>query len=76
MRIFSTNEGFARSELNHRGALGVTAEALLAGQDSAPRKRGPAAKIQQHLERISRLPKPKQKMLMEMIDAVLARQGR
>jgi len=28
------------------------------------------------LERISQLPKPKQKMLMEMIDAVLAQQGR
>lgn len=56
--------------------LGVTTEALLAGQDSAPRKRGPAPKIQQHLERISQLPKPKQKMLMEMIDAVLAQQGR
>lgn len=26
--------------------------------------RGPALKIQQHLERISQLPKPKQKMLM------------
>jgi hypothetical protein len=32
--------------------------------------------VQQHLERISQLPKPQQKMLMAMIDAVLAQQGR
>ena len=56
--------------------LGVSTETLLTPQGLAPRKRGPAPKVQQNLERISQLPKPKQKMLMEMIDAVLAQQGR
>ena len=56
--------------------LGVSLDELLAEGEHAPRKRGPVSQIQQHLERISQLPKPKQRMLFEMIDAVLAQQGR
>lgn len=56
--------------------LGVTLDEPMAEGDHAPRKRGPVSQIQQHLERISQLPKPKQRMLMEMIDAVLQQQGR
>jgi transcriptional regulator with XRE-family HTH domain len=39
-------------------------------------KRGPAPKLQQHMERISQLPKPRQRMVMEMLEAVLAQGGR
>lgn len=56
--------------------LGVSLDELMAEGEHAPRKRGPVSQIQQHMERINQLPKPKQRMLMEMIDAVLAQQGR
>lgn len=56
--------------------LGVTLDELMAEGTRAPRKRGPASQLQQHLERISQLPKPKQRMLIEMIDAVLQQQDR
>jgi hypothetical protein len=56
--------------------LGVTLDELMAEGEHAPRKRGPVSQIRQHLERISQLPKPKQRMIMEMIDAVLQQQGR
>jgi transcriptional regulator with XRE-family HTH domain len=57
--------------------LGVSVEELIGEQPSAAaRKRGPAPKIQQHLERISALPKPRQRAVMEVIEALLAQQGR
>lgn len=56
--------------------LGVSLDELMAEGEHAPRKRGPVSQIQHHMERIHQLPKPKQRMLMEMIDAVLAQQGR
>lgn len=34
------------------------------------RKRGSVSQLQQHIERIGQLPKPKQRMIMDMIDAV------
>jgi transcriptional regulator with XRE-family HTH domain len=55
--------------------LGVTLDELLAEGEHAPRKRGPVSQLQQHIERISQLPKPKQRMIMDMIDAVLAQQN-
>jgi len=57
--------------------LAVPVETLI-GQPagSARAKRGPAPKLQQHMERISQLPKPKQKFVMEMLETVLAQQGR
>jgi hypothetical protein len=33
-------------------------------------------KIQQRIERVQRLPKTRQRIIMQMIDAVLAQQGR
>jgi len=39
-------------------------------------QRGPAPKLQQQMERIQRLPKAKQRFVMEMIDTVLAQQDR
>lgn len=57
--------------------LGVGVEDLIgAPQSAAARKRGPELKIQQHLERISALPKPRQRAVMDVIEALLAQQGR
>jgi hypothetical protein len=42
----------------------------------APAKRGPAPRLQQHLERISALPKPRQRAVLHVIEAMLAQQGR
>ena len=39
-------------------------------------KRGPAPKLQQQLERITQLPKAKQKMVSEVLDSLLAQAGR
>lgn len=58
--------------------LQVPVETLL-GQPStakATAKRGPAPRLQKHLERISALPKPRQRAVMDMIEAMLAQQGR
>ena len=46
-------------------------EALLA-EEPKPSKRGPAPKIQQQLERISQLPKTQQRLVMQMLEGVLA----
>ena len=56
--------------------LGVSLDELMAEGSHAPRKRGPASQIQQHLERISLLSKPKQRAVMDVIEAMLAQQGR
>jgi hypothetical protein len=41
-----------------------------------PAKRGPTPKLQRHLERIGALPKPKQRAVMEVLEAVIAQAGR
>lgn len=51
--------------------LGVMVEELL-GEEVKPGKRGPAPKIQQQLERITRLPKAQQRVVMRMLEGVLA----
>jgi transcriptional regulator with XRE-family HTH domain len=56
--------------------LGVTPEELLGEPSSPTRKRGPAPKLQQHMERISQLPKAKQRMVMEVLESMLAQAGR
>lgn len=43
---------------------------------AARSKRGPASKLEQHLQRISALPKPRQRAVIEVIEALLAQQGR
>ncbi len=50
--------------------LGVSIEELL-GEKQLTNKRGPTPKLQQQLDRVSRLPRSKQKFVMEMIDTVL-----
>lgn len=50
--------------------LGVSLEELL-GETPKRGKRGPAPKLQRQLERITQLPKSRQKFVMEMLDTVL-----
>lgn len=55
--------------------LAVSLDALIAEGEHAPRKRGPLSRVQRQLERISALPKPKQRAVMDVIEALLAQQG-
>jgi len=55
--------------------LGVSTEALI-GQEEKPAKRGPTPKLLQQMERISQLPRTKQRFVMEMLDTVLAQASR
>lgn len=57
-------------------ALDVDLEELLGESTAAAKKRGPAPKLQQHMERISQLPKPQQRFVMQVLESVLAQQGR
>lgn len=57
-------------------ALGVGLEELLGESTAATRKRGPATKLQQHMDRISQLPKPQQRFVIQVLESVLAQQGR
>ena len=50
--------------------LGLSLDELV-GVPVRPGKRGPAPKLQQQLEQISRLPRARQKFVMQMIDTVL-----
>jgi transcriptional regulator with XRE-family HTH domain len=53
-------------------ALGVSLEELV-GEEPAkkPAKRGPTPRLQEQMERISQLPRGRQRFVLEMIDAVL-----
>jgi transcriptional regulator with XRE-family HTH domain len=55
--------------------LGVSIEELI-GEPAKPGKRGPTPIWQQKIERLSRLPKTQQKVVMEMLDGLLAQAGR
>lgn len=56
-------------------ALGTSIEELI-GEPAKPGKRGPAPKLQQQLEQLSRLPKAQQKLVSQVIDSVLAQAAR
>lgn len=56
--------------------LGVPLETLMGETPQRSAKRVPTPKIQQHLERLSALPKPRQRAVMEVLEAMLAQQGR
>lgn len=51
---------------------------VLIGQPATTRnsKRGPASQLQRSIERISELPKPKQRFVIEMLETVLAQASR
>lgn len=60
-------------------ALGESVESLIdkpAPAKTANKKRGPAPKIQQQLERVSALPKSEQRVVMRLIDSMFAQAGR
>jgi len=54
--------------------LGLTPDELL-GYERPKGKRGPSSRLQQQVEHISRLPKSKQHVVMEMLDAFIAQAG-
>ena len=54
-------------------ALGVGIEDLVIAH-AKPARRGPAPKIQQQLERVSQLPRTRQRMVSEVLDSLLAAQ--
>jgi len=57
--------------------LGVSIEELIGEPPSATtRKRGPAPKLMQQIERIQQLPRAQQRFVMRMLDTVLAQQRR
>ncbi|HWM70573.1 MAG TPA: helix-turn-helix domain-containing protein [Steroidobacteraceae bacterium] len=56
--------------------LGVTLERLIGDEQRSAGKRGPTPKLQQQLERLSALPKPKQRAVMEVLEAMLAQANR
>ncbi|MGH8050191.1 MAG: hypothetical protein ACREPB_05975 [Arenimonas sp.] len=43
---------------------------------ASARKRGPAPKLQQQLEQLSRLPRARQKLISEVLDSMLAQAER
>ncbi len=57
-------------------ALGVALEELIGAEAGAAKKRGPAPKLQQQIERIQQLPRTQQKFVMQMLDTVLQQAAR
>ena len=57
-------------------ALGVGLDELLGESQAATKKRGPAPKLQQQVERLAQLPKAQQRVVMQMLDGVLAQADR
>ena len=55
--------------------LGMSIEELV-GEQSSPAKQGPAPKLQQQMERIQRLPRAKQRFIMDIIETVLHQGGK
>ena len=56
--------------------LSASLEELFGEQEQSSRKRGPAPKLLQQVERLARLPKAQQRMVMQMLDGVLAQASR
>ncbi len=47
----------------------------LVGMDQRPAKRGPASRLQQQMEQITRMPRTKQKLAMDMLEAIIQQQA-
>jgi transcriptional regulator with XRE-family HTH domain len=52
--------------------LKIETDVLLGTADKTRSKRGPAPLLQRHIERISELPKSKQRLVLEMLEGVFA----
>jgi transcriptional regulator with XRE-family HTH domain len=57
-------------------SLGVSLEELFGDDATATKKRGPAPKLQQQIERIQQLPRTQQRFVMQMLDTVIAQASR
>jgi transcriptional regulator with XRE-family HTH domain len=55
--------------------LGVSVETLI-GEKAPPARRGPTPKLQQQVERLSRLPQAKQRVVMEMLEGFINQAAR
>lgn len=55
--------------------LSVSIETLI-GEKAPPSKRGPAPQLQQKIERLTSLPKAQQRLVLQMLDGVLAQASR
>lgn len=60
---------------SQRFAVGID-ELLMGPPARAVARRGPAPKLQHQMERIARLPRTKQQLVIDMLDGVLAQAGR
>jgi transcriptional regulator with XRE-family HTH domain len=56
-------------------ALAVSVEELL-GRESKAKRRGPAPKLERHLEKISQLPRARQRFVLQVLDSVLQQEAR
>ena len=56
-------------------ALAVSVDEFL-GAEPKGKKRGPAPKFEQHLERISQLPRARQRFVLQVLDSVLQQEAR
>jgi len=56
--------------------LGVAVEDLVGPEPKPTAKRGPAPKLQQQMDRIAKLPKNRQRFVMEVLESMLGQAGR
>ena len=56
--------------------LGLGVDELIGTPTRRNGKRGPAPRFQQQIERLSTLPQSKQRLVMQMLDGVIAQAGR
>jgi transcriptional regulator with XRE-family HTH domain len=54
-------------------ALGVTVEKLIKDSGAGERKRGPASRIEQLVNQVSKLPKTRQRFVVEMLEDAVSR---
>lgn len=57
-------------------ALAVGVDELLGESAKARARRGPAPVLARHMERISELPKPRQKLVIQVLESMLAQPSR
>jgi hypothetical protein len=57
-------------------ALSMDMDVLIGATSKTASKRGPAPKFQQHIERIGRLPRAKQRFVIQLLETALAQQGK
>ena len=56
--------------------LNFSLDDMLMGAPAGRAKRGPASRLERQIEALSRLPKARQKFVVDMLDAILAQQQR